>query len=81
MTPALITQRQWARQLGVCTATFRRWRDAGLIPVPLDLPGHPRWDAATVAQVTATIQRTGTSRYFRTAAKVRAHGRAVGAHA
>jgi hypothetical protein len=68
---ALVSQRQWARALGVCTATFRRWREAGLIPVPLDLPGHPRWDAAVVASVTKQIRAAGTSRFFRTAAKVR----------
>lgn len=65
MSGLLITQRQWAHALGISTETFRRWRDAGLIPVPLNLPGHPRWDAAVVASVTASIRQTGTSRFFR----------------
>jgi hypothetical protein len=74
VTSALVTQRNWARSLGISTDTFRRWREAGLIPVPLDLPGHPRWDAAVVARVTATIRKAGTSRYFRTAALCRRQG-------
>lgn len=61
----LVTQAEWASRLGISVSTFREWRRQGRIPMPLVLPGWPRWSAQTVAKVTFDLAREG--RYFRTA--------------
>lgn len=55
MTGDLVTQATWAKQLGVSTTTFRQWRALGLIPLPLDLPGYPRWSREVVERTTARL--------------------------
>lgn len=50
-----ISQTAWAAQLGVSVRTFRRWRALGLIPLPCDLPGRPRWTSRDVERTTATL--------------------------
>lgn len=62
--PQLVTQKQWASELGVSVRTFLRWRREGvqtrfsgkiLIPTPVDLPGWPRWKRADVARVSRVL--------------------------
>lgn len=48
MNPGFVSQSAWAARLGISVRTFGRWREAGLIPVPADLPGHPRWSVKVV---------------------------------
>lgn len=62
---ALVTQAEWASRLGICVDTFRAWRKAGRIPMPLDLPGWPRWSCETVERVTRDLQRAGETKFFR----------------
>lgn len=64
---ALVTQPAFAKALGLTVSTFHRWRDAGRIPEPLPLPGHPRWSDKVVAATKREIEDSGEGRYFRTA--------------
>lgn len=73
MTPRLVSQRTWAKELGISVWTFRRWLAVGRIPQPLDLTGWPRWSRKTVDRVNAEIERSGEGRYFRTAQTRRRH--------
>jgi hypothetical protein len=50
-----LTQGAWAERMGVSVSTFRRWRQAGFIPLPADLPGHPRWSLAVVNRITPQL--------------------------
>jgi hypothetical protein len=50
-----LTQGAWAERMGVSVSTFRRWRQAGFIPIPADLPGHPRWSLAVVNRITPQL--------------------------
>jgi hypothetical protein len=53
---SFLSQAAWAKSLGVSTRTFRRWREAGLIPDPADLPGHPRWSLDVVEQTNRKLR-------------------------
>jgi hypothetical protein len=64
---ALVSQVAWARLLGISLTTFRVWRQQGRIPLPLALPGHPRWSSVVVERVTRELQQAGQGRYFRAA--------------
>jgi predicted site-specific integrase-resolvase len=71
----LVSQRTWARELGISVDTFKRWLAAGRIPPPIpNLSGWPRWSRKTVDRVTKQIADGGESRYFRTASLNRHHG-------
>lgn len=41
--PEFLRQSDICRWLGISDETWRRWRQAGRVPRPVDLPGAPRW--------------------------------------
>lgn len=44
----VIRQMEICRRYGISDDTWRRWRQAGLVPEPLDRPGRPRWRTAEI---------------------------------
>lgn len=44
----LLTGREFRAELGISEPTFHRWRKAGRLPPPADLPGNPRWRQSVV---------------------------------
>jgi hypothetical protein len=74
MTPALVSQRTFADEIGISVTTFKKWVASGRIPEPLLLPGWPRWSRTVVNRVKAEIAQSGEGRYFRAAQTRRRKG-------
>lgn len=60
---AFLTQTQICRRLGIAVQTWRNWRKRGETPLPVNLPGHPRWRVADIerfeqGRVVASGRRT-----------------------
>ncbi len=68
-----IRQHEWAGALGISITTFRRWRELGVIPTPLPLPGRPRWQRAEAEVLTAKLIKPRRRPFGLTADRSRAN--------
>jgi predicted DNA-binding transcriptional regulator AlpA len=58
-TDPLLTDKEAAKILGVCVATFWRWNRVGIAPTPVKLGGITRWPRS---EILALIEKAKTDR-------------------
>jgi predicted site-specific integrase-resolvase len=70
--PELLTQIQICRRFGISDETWRRWRQKGLTPRPVDMPGRPRWRVSDIDKFEmGRVVESGRRSFFGTAARHR----------
>lgn len=63
----LLRQYEICALFGISDETWRRWRQRGRTPAPVDLPGVPRWRRADVEALLERVKSNKTRQFFQTA--------------